>query len=201
LYTLRDDPYFLPSTYGGNSVKEYQAFIDLGVDGFFTDFPGSGNTVLASRYFAGYGIGSNTQRYGEQISPSLGASGGFEGMASSPDGNTLYPLLEKTVSSDTPGTLRIYNFDVKTRQYKGLAGYYRMEKPSNAIGDMTPINDHEFIVIERDSSEGSEMGFKKLYKIDITNKDANGFVAKSELANLMAIDDPDDLNQDGKQTY
>jgi glycerophosphoryl diester phosphodiesterase len=201
LYTLRDDPYFLPSTYAGNPVKEFQAFIDLGVDGFFTDFPGTGNAVLASRYLAGYGIGSNTQRYGEQITPNLGASGGFEGMAASPDGNTLYPLLEKTVSSDTPGTLRIYNFDVKTRQYKGLAGYYRMEKPSNAIGDMTPINDHEFIVIERDSSEGSELGFKKLYKIDIANKDANGFVAKSELANLMAIDDPDDLNQDGKQTY
>ncbi|NBO66184.1 MAG: glycerophosphodiester phosphodiesterase, partial [Acidobacteria bacterium] len=201
LYTLRDDPYFLPNTYGGNAVKEYQAFIDLGVDGFFTDFPGTGNAVLASRYLAGYGVGSNTQRYGEQFSANLGASGGFEGMAASPDGKTLYPLLEKTVSSDTSGTLRIYTFDIETRQYKGLAGYYRMEKPTNAIGDMTPINDHEFIVIERDNSEASELGFKKLFKIDITNKDANGFVAKSELANLMAIDDPDDLNQDGKQIY
>jgi len=201
LYTLRDDPYFLPSSYGGNAVKEYQAFINLGVDGFFTDFPGTGNAVLASRYLAGYGVGSSTQRYGEQISANLGASGGFEGMAASPDGKTLYPLLEKTVSSDTPGTLRIYRFDVSSRQFAGLAGYYRMEKPSNAIGDMTPINDHEFIVIERDNSEGSDQGFKKLYKIDLNSKDASGFVAKSELVNLMSIDDPDDLNKDGKQVY
>jgi glycerophosphoryl diester phosphodiesterase len=201
LYTLRDDPYFLPSTYKGDATKEYQAFIDLGVDGFFTDFPGTGNAVLASRYLAGYGVGNSSQRFGDQLSPNLGASGGFEGMAASPDGKTLYPLLEKTVSSDANGSLRIYSFDVVSSKYTGLVGYYRMDKPAHAIGDMTPINDHEFIVIERDGTEGSELGFKKLFKVDIHQKDANGFVAKTEIANLMSIEDPSDLNKDGKFTY
>jgi hypothetical protein len=201
LYTLRDDPFFSPSTYKGDPSKEYQAFIDLGVDGFFTDFPGTGNAVLASRYLAGYGVGNSSQRFGDQLSPNLGASGGFEGMAASPDGKTLYPLLEKTVSSDANGSLRIYSFDVGTSKYTGLVGYYRMDKPVHAIGDITPINDHEFIVIERDGTEGSELGFKKLFKVDINQIDANGFVVKTEIANLMSIDDPNDLNKDGKLTY
>ena len=201
LYTLRDDPFFSPSTYKGDPSKEYQAFIDLGVDGFFTDFPGTGNAVLASRYLAGYGVGNSSQRFGDQLSPNLGASGGFEGMAASPDGKTLYPLLEKTVSSDANGSLRIYSFDVGTSKYTGLVGYYRMDKPVHAIGDITPINDHEFIVIERDGTEGSELGFKKLFKVDINQIDTNGFVVKTEIANLMSIDDPNDLNKDGKLTY
>jgi len=201
LYTLRDDPFFLASSYNGDATKEYQAFINLGVDGFFTDFPGTGNAVLASRYLAGYGIGSASQRYGEQIVANIGGSGGFEGMGFSPDGKTLYPLLEKTVTSDPSGSLRIYQFDVTTGKYTGLLGYYPMDKPTHAIGDMTPINDHEFIVIERDNTEGSAVGFKKLFKIDINSKDASGFVAKTEIANLMAIDDPNDLNKDGKLTY
>jgi glycerophosphoryl diester phosphodiesterase len=201
LYTLRDDPYFLASSYNGDATKEYQAFINLGVDGFFTDFPGSGNAVLASRYLAGYGVGSASQRFGEQVVANLGGSGGFEGMGFSPDGKTLYPLLEKTVNSDPGGSLRLYRFDVATSKFTGLVGYYRMEKPAHAIGDMAPINNHEFIVIERDSTEGKELGFKKLFKIDIDQKDANGFVAKTEIANLMAIDDPNDLNKDGKTAY
>jgi glycerophosphoryl diester phosphodiesterase len=201
LYTLRDDPFFLASSYNGDATKEYQAFINLGVDGFFTDFPGTGNAVLASRYLAGFGVGSGAQRYGEQISPNLGGSGGFEGMGFSPDGQTLYPLLEKTVNSDPTGSLRLYRFDVATGKYNGLVGYYRMEKSTHAIGDMTPINDHEFIVIERDNTEGSALGFKKLFKVDISQRDANGVVAKAEVANLMAIEDPKDLNKDGKLTY
>jgi len=201
LYTLRDDPYFLPSSYNGNVAAEYRAFIDLGVDGFFTDFPGTGNAVLASRYLDGYGASSSNQHYDDQVTANLGGSGGFEGLAASPDGKTLYPLLEKTVTGDPAGSLRLYRFDVDSRSYTGLVGLYRMDQPGHAIGDLTPINDHEFIVIERDSSQASATGFKKLFKIDITQKDAHGYVAKQELANLMAIQDPSDLNADGSKVY
>ena len=188
LYTLRDDPFFLPASYEGSAGDEFRAFIDLGVDGFFTDFPGTGRAVLTS----------------ETAPPAvanLGGSGGFEGMAASPDGKTLYPLLEKTVSGDPAGSLRLYKFDVTKKAYTELVGYYRMDQPNHAIGDLTAINDTEFIVIERDGTEANANGFKKLFKIDISRKDAQGFLAKEEIANLMAIQDPDDLNSDGKSTY
>lgn len=159
LYTLRDDPYFLPSSYGGNVAAEYRAFIDQGVDGFFTDFPGTGNAVLASRYLAGYGIDSSPQHFDDLVTANLGRSGGFEGMASSPDGKTLYPLLEKTVNGDPTGALRVYRFDVESKEFTGLVGFYRMDKATHAIGDFTAINEHEFIVIERDGSQANLNGF------------------------------------------
>ena len=201
LYTLRDDPYFLPSSYSGNVAAEYRAFIDLGVDGFFTDFPGTGNAVLASRYLADYGISSSTQYYDDLVSANLGRSGGYEGLAGSPDGKTLYPLLEKTVTGDPAGSLRVYRFDVDSKMFTGLAGLYRMDKPTHAIGDFTPINDHEFIVIERDGSQANLNGFKKLFKIDISQTDAQGYFPKQELANLLTIQDPSDLNGDANNVY
>jgi len=188
LYTLRDDPYFLPSSYQGDAAAEYRAFIDLGVDGFFTDFPGTGRAVV-------------TTLTAPTAAANLGASGGFEGMAASPDGTTLYPLLEKTVFGDPPGSLRLYKFDLASKAYTELAGFYRMDKPNHAIGDLTAINDTEFLVIERDSSEANANGFKKVFKIDRTQKDSQGFFAKQEIANLMAIQDPEDLNDDGESIY
>jgi hypothetical protein len=66
---------------------------------------------------------------------------------------------------------------------------------------MTAINDHEFLVIERDGSSGDANGFKKIFKIDISQIDANGFAAKTEIVDLMNIFDPSDLNGDGSSKF
>lgn len=39
VWTLRADPEFLPAGYGGDPLAEYRRFTELGVDGYFTDFP------------------------------------------------------------------------------------------------------------------------------------------------------------------
>lgn len=52
----------------------------------------------------------------------LGSSKGFEGMAQSPDGRTLYPLLEGTVTGDAPGALRFTEFDIASNASPGGAG-------------------------------------------------------------------------------
>ena len=87
------------------------------------------------------------------------------------------------------------------RQFEGLTGYYKLESAANAIGDMTVVNDNEYLVIERDGGQADLAKFKKVYKIDISKKDANGFVAKEEVADLLNIPDPLDLNKDGSTTY
>jgi glycerophosphoryl diester phosphodiesterase len=45
-YTFRSEPQYLAKDYGGDPVKEYQQFFELGVDGLFSDFP---DTALAAR--------------------------------------------------------------------------------------------------------------------------------------------------------
>ncbi|WP_082803768.1 phytase [Anabaena sp. 4-3] len=206
LYTLRNDEFFLPDTYNNDPGAEFRKFIDLGVDGFFTDFPKTGRQVLVNDYLAGTGYTNpsndpNTPYYGELVTANLSSSRGFEGMAFSPDRQTLYPMLEGTVVGDPAGSVRIYKFDVASKTYQGLLGYYQLANPSHAIGDFTPINNNEFLVIERDGGQGSAAAFKKIFKVDFSQIDANGFVSKQEVANLLNIQDPNDLNGDGNNTY
>lgn len=201
-YTLRNESFFLPASYNGDPTAEYRQLIDLGVDGFFTDFSRTGNSVIVNDYLAGTGFtGGNQPYYGDLIVANLAGSRGYEGLAISPDKTKLYPLLEGTVIGDTPGLLRIHQYDVASRAFEGLVGYYRMESPNNAIGDITVINDNEFLVIERDNGQGPTAAFKRIYKIDFSQPDPNGVVAKEEVVDLLNIQDPDDLNGDGSTTF
>ena len=220
LYTLRNDEFFLPDTYKNDPGAEFRKFIDLGVDGFFTDFPKTGRQVLVNNYLAGTGYANpngnlntpyfnnspeyfapNQPYYGDLVTANLNRSQGFEGMAFSPDRQTIYPMLEGTVVGDPAGSVRIYKFDVASESYQGLVGRYQLVSTSNAIGDFTPINNNEFLVIERDNGQGSTALFKKIFKVDFSKIDTNGFVSKEEVADLLNIQDPKDLNGDGKTTY
>jgi hypothetical protein len=141
--------------------------------------------------------------------PNLGASRGFEGMAINPAGNKLYTLLEGTVAGDDDvnGTvnknLRIDEFDIKTRAYTKNNWLYQLEASGTNIGDMTAINDHEFLVIERNGATATGGGtpFKKIFIADIEGVANGGFVRKTELVDLMNISDPHDLNGDGSTIF
>jgi glycerophosphoryl diester phosphodiesterase len=187
-YTFRSEGFFLASDYKGDPKKELEQYINLGVDAFFTDFPGTGDVV-------------RDKLVGEAVVANLGGSKGFEGMAISPDKKTLYPLLEGTVFGDPAGTLRIYEFDVATQKYKGQLGSYKMESAANAIGDFTVINKNEYLVIERDNNQGAAAMFKKIFKVDISKKDGNGNVLKEEVVDLLNIQDPNDLNKDSNTKF
>jgi glycerophosphoryl diester phosphodiesterase len=187
-YTFRSEGFFLASDYKGDPKKELEQFINLGVDAFFTDFPGTGDLV-------------RDKLAGTPAVANLGGSRGFEGMAISPDKKTLYPLLEGTVFGDPAGSLRIYEFDVASQQYKGQLGFYKMEAVGNAIGDFAVINKNEYLVIERDNGQGATALFKKIFKVDLSKKDANGNVFKEEVVDLLNIQDPNDLNKDGKTKF
>ncbi|MCF4967012.1 hypothetical protein CV014_07695 [Nostoc sp. CMAA1605] len=200
-YTFRNEGRYLAADYNNNPEAEYRDFIQLGVDGYFTDFPGTGDRIRD--LLAGDFVRSpdNPDFLTEPSNPNLSRSRGFEGMAISLDKQTLYPMLEGTVTGDPANSLRIYEFDVASKQYQGLVGYYYLENPSHAIGDITVINENEFLVIERDNGQGATAQFKKLFKVDFSKKDANGFVSKEEIGDLLNIADPNDLNGDGNTKF
>lgn len=129
--------------------------------------------------------------------PNLGTSRGFEGLALNPAGDTLYTLLEGTVTGDPPKSLRINAFDLASESYTGFQAFYKLEPQGAAIGDMTAVDARRFLVIERDNGQGASAAFKKVFLVDLEDRDADGFVKKTELADLMNLADPDDLNGDG----
>ena len=201
-YTLRDEERFLTLKADGTPQtpeEEFQQMIELGIDGFFTDFPGTGAAIVNS--LTGDFVRSpQNPNLGDGI-PNLSRSRGFEGMAFSVDRTKLYPLLEGVVEGDPDDALRIYEFDVTQGEYTGLVGFYQTEIDGNPIGDFTPINNTEFLVIERDNNQGEEAEFKKIFKIDISNIDADGYVEKELVVDLLDIQDPNDLNGDGSTTF
>lgn len=132
----------------------------------------------------------------------LGRSSGFEGMAINPNGDRLYTLLEGTVTGDPAKTLRINAFDVTTEAYTGQQWNYKLDTAGTNIGDMTAINDHEFLIIERNGATAtSGTPFKKIFQIDLNKVDASGNVIKTEVVDLMNIADPHDLNGDGSNAF
>lgn len=199
-YTLRNEERFLTLKADGTPQtpeEEIKQLIDIGVDGFFIDFPGTGDAVRDQLVADEVRSPDNPDVLaGDQVS-NLPGSRGFEGMAISPDRMTLYPLLEGTVAGDPEGSLRIYKFDIESSEYRGLVGRYQLDDPNHAIGDFTVINDNEYLVIERDGNQGDEAAFKKIFKVDLSQVDDDGFVQKEELVDLLDINDPNDLNGDG----
>jgi hypothetical protein len=130
--------------------------------------------------------------------PNLPRSRGFEGMAVSPDGETLYPMLEGALTTDAdPRRLLINEFDLVGRAYTGRQWSYRLDAAANAIGDLTTIDATRFLVIERDNLEGAAAAFKKVFRVDFDEIDGDGFLVKHLVADLLQIDDPLNLGGQG----
>ena len=158
-------------------------------------------------------------------------SKGFEGMAASADGSKLYPLLEGPLWVEATGDfenkegtrfLRILEFDTAKGEFTGKSWKYALEAPGNAIGDFNLIDATSGLIIERDDTEGDPAQacaagavkpdcfnvpakFKRIYKVDFAQADADGFVKKVGYIDLMDIDDPNKLarqgGRDGKLTF
>lgn len=122
-------------------------------------------------------------------------SGGFEAMGRSPDSRYLYPFLEKPLQGAADDERRIYRFDLQAGQYDGRKplGLYRTERDAIAVTEMTMINAHRFLVIERDGGEGNEARLKQVFLVDLDRTDADGYLTKTLLVDLLAIPDPDRL--------
>lgn len=145
-------------------------------------------------------------------------SKGYEGMAASPDGRFLYPLLEGPVwdaekkdwekTADGREYLRILEFDVQAQKWTGRHWKYVLEQNGLAIGDFNMIDGTTGLIIERDNGEGtadkacpagekrptcfSDLArFKRVYKIELSDASANGPVRKIGFIDLMKIADPD----------
>ena len=147
-------------------------------------------------------------------------SKGYEGMAASKDGKFLYPLLEgplltadgKPESKEGTAYLRILEFDVDKGAYTGKSWKYGLEAPTHSIGDFNLIDAQSGLIIERDDTEGNAAQackgeikpdcfnvpakFKRVYKIDFAQADAEGYVKKIGYIDLMDMADP---NRKAKQ--
>ncbi len=142
-------------------------------------------------------------------------SGGYEGMALTPDGKTLWALLEQPLFA--AGTnkpegqfLRVLEFDTAKADWTGRSVKYKLEEGATAIGDFNFIDERRALIIERDNGEGDPSlacapgqqppacfplpaRFKRVYLVDMGAVDADGFVRKIGHIDLMNIRDPNGI--------
>ncbi len=150
-------------------------------------------------------------------------SKGYEGMAQSPDGRFLYPLLEGPVwdaaakaweTRDGKAVLRILEFDVQAEKWTGRHWFFPLEAANYAIGDFNMIDATTALIIERDNGEGTSAKacpegqrrpdcfhdlakFKRVVKIEMTDANAGKAVRKIGFIDLMNIKDPDGKAKQG----
>src|SRR5262245_36143626 len=102
------------------------------------------------------------------------ANRGMEGLAISPKGDKLYGLMQNALIQD--GALnaggsrvglysRLLELDIETGATREFV--YQIDSASNGLNEIVAVNDHEFLVIERDGRAGAAAQFKKIFKIDI----------------------------------
>jgi hypothetical protein len=125
--------------------------------------------------------------------PTLGASRGFEGLALTPDGERLYPILEGPVAGDDARHLRLHEFDLRRRQFTERRWIYPLEVAAHSIGDITAVADRTFLVIERDDAQGDAARFKKIFLVNLDRRDAGGVLVKEAIVDLLNLADPDRL--------
>ena len=118
-------------------------------------------------------------------------SGGFEGMALSPDGTKLYPMLEKPLDA-TGNQILISEFDLFTQSYTSRHWTYAFESRGISIGEFVQYAALKGVVIERDGSQGDVTGFKRIFQI--TMPAAGGAVVKREVLDLNNIPDPSGIS-------
>jgi hypothetical protein len=96
---------------------------------------------------------------------------GMEGLALTPDGKTLVGAMQAALIQDdvspTKKLVRIVTIDIATGATKEYG--YRLTSGSG-ISEIVAINDHEFLVVERDGKglgDGTNAVAKQLFKIDL----------------------------------
>jgi hypothetical protein len=91
--------------------------------------------------------------------PNLANSNGFEAMALSKDGDTLYPILEGPLVGADPLDRVVFEFDVSERRFTGRRWTYRMTQPDTFASDAVALDRDTLVVLERDNLQGNPFRF------------------------------------------
>ena len=122
------------------------------------------------------------------------ANKGMEGLAISPDGSALFGVMQSPLAQDggvSAPYVRIVRIDLvtgATQQFAyALSNIGSLVKPKYpTISEIVAINDHEFLLDERDGKglgDNSLAAYKKLFRIDLSGaNDVSGITGAAGLA-------------------
>ncbi|BDI30066.1 hypothetical protein CCAX7_21170 [Capsulimonas corticalis] len=188
--SMRLDPEGIRVSRDGNFFisDEYGPYID--------EFDPSGKRIRTLDVPAKFAIAHPSADGDKEISGNTSgrvANRGMEGLAIVPDGSKLYGIMQSPLLQDHAVTAdgkkagvnnRILSYDLKTNATREYL--YPMDDKKNGVNEILAVNDHQFLVIERDGKGALDAGFKKIFLIDVA-----GATDISGVASLPASGAPD----------
>ena len=121
----------------------------------------------------------------------LPRSGGIEGLARNPAGTRLYLAVEKALLDDPqPQRRTLLEFDPADRTFTGRHWFYRPDRADLSLASLQAWSDTVLLVVERDEDEGHDATIKRIYRVDLEQVGADGYLLKSLVCDLLDIADP-----------
>jgi hypothetical protein len=174
--SMRFDPEGIRLSNTGNSVyvsDEYGPFV-------YEFDRSTGQRIRALSVPSSYNIASPNGVGNTELSNSAGrqANRGMEGLAISPDGTALHGIMQNPLIQDNALNAslsrrgindRIVKFDTATGEATQQFLYQLSDGQRNGVNEMVAVNDHQFLVVERDGNAGTAAVTKKIILVDISN--------------------------------
>jgi hypothetical protein len=128
--------------------------------------------------------------------PNLASSNGYEAMALSKDGRTLYPILEGPLVGDDPLKRVVFEFDVRDRRFTGRTWTYLMSRPDTLVSDATALDRDHIVVTERDNNQGPAAAWKRAFLIRTPGHAKT--IEKRQVVDLLNVRDPHLISLPGR---
>jgi glycerophosphoryl diester phosphodiesterase len=120
----------------------------------------------------------------------LPRSGGLEGLARNETGSLLYAAVEKPMLDDPERRRRvILEFSPDRHGFTGRFWLYHADGANVSLASLEWVHDGVLLVLERDTGEGREAGIKRIYRVRLGQVDAEGYLVKNLVCDLLNIDD------------
>jgi glycerophosphoryl diester phosphodiesterase len=125
----------------------------------------------------------------------VNSSRGIEAMAMTPDGRSLFVVLEGAVVGDAAKSRRVYEFDTGAQAFVPGHLTYMVEPgatgDTNLVSDAQAVDRDHLLVMERDAGRGTAATYRKVWLVDLRGATPNQPLPKVEVVDLAAIPDPD----------
>ncbi|HXY35864.1 MAG TPA: esterase-like activity of phytase family protein [Planctomycetaceae bacterium] len=144
---------------------------------YIYEFDSTGHQIRALGVPARYSIahpGATKEEEVENNTSGRVSNAGFESLAITPDGKRLYALIQAPLLQDSQRTkkgkvkginCRLLEIDLASGKTRELL--YPLDNEKVKTSEMLAIDNHRFLVIERDNQAGQNAEFKKIMEIDI----------------------------------
>ena len=97
----------------------------------------------------------------------------MERLAIAPDGAKLYGIVQSALLQDRGLNAGLSRVGTNNRMVEVDATgevrefLYPLEDKGNGVSETAAVNDHQFLVLERDDRAGAAATFKKLFLVDV----------------------------------